>query len=360
MLKKAILLFNFFLCLFLFTDKVFAKEAGIYYFYGQGCSHCATVETYFKDSRILEKYPVTKLETYNNKDNALLLNQFFERYQVPVGERGVPAVFFREKYLVGDKAIIAQFATLAAAHYSGGAVVQPEGFPSAAALPPTQISLPLVISGALADAINPCAFAVLIILLSAMTIVKRDKTALFGGLAFTAAVFSAYFLMGLGVFKALGFAGLPAIFLKIIGVGAILLGLWNLKDFFAYKRFLPPLEIPFSWRPRLQSLLRRVTSPAGAFAVGFLVALFLLPCSSGPYLIILGMLSQKTTFTSAIPFLLLYNFIFILPMLVITLGVYFGLEPARLETIRQKNIQRLHLLAGVILTLLGLGIIVFY
>jgi len=62
------------------------------------------------------------------------------------------------------------------------------------------------------------------------------------------------------------------------------------------------------------------------FGFSFLVSLFLLPCTSGPYIVIIGMLGQKVTHAVAIKLLLLYNLIFILPMILISMGTYWGLN----------------------------------
>lgn len=82
--------------------------------------------------------------------------------------------------------------------------------------------------------------------------------------------------------------------------------------------------------------------------------MFLLPCTIGPYIIAAGILSVFEM-AKNIPLLLLYNLIFILPFVGITVGVYLGL--GRVQDIyqwKQKNITKLHLTAGILL--LGLGI----
>ena len=109
----------------------------------------------------------------------------------------------------------------------------------------------------------------------------------------------------------------------------------------------------------MKALLRGVTSVPGAFLVGFAVSLFLLPCTSGPYLVILGLLSKTATQYLAVMLLLLYNLIFILPMLIITLAIYFGFTTTeKAEEWRQKRLKSLHLIAGVILLLLGIGMFI--
>ncbi|MDD5590280.1 MAG: cytochrome c biogenesis protein CcdA, partial [Candidatus Portnoybacteria bacterium] len=213
-----------------------------------------------------------------------------------------------------------------------------------------------VVCGAAIDAINPCEFAILILLMASMLASQQDrKKALWAGLAFTGAVFISYFLMGIGVFSlireyTLSFSG---IFYKVIGILAIIIGLLNIKDFFWYGKGLL-MEVPLSWRPKMKSLIRSITNPYGAFLIGFLVSLFLLPCTSGPYAIILGMLAAKTSFAKAFAYLILYNLIFILPMVIITFAMYSGLPPEKAEAWRKEKIRLLHLIAGIILVALGI------
>ena len=83
--------------------------------------------------------------------------------------------------------------------------------------------------------------------------------------------------------------------------------------------------------------------------------MFLLPCTIGPYIICCGVLSVENILQS-LPPLLVYNFIFVLPMLVIIGVVYLGLK--RVEDVslwKEKNINKLHLAAGLIMFVLGLA-----
>ena len=107
----------------------------------------------------------------------------------------------------------------------------------------------------------------------------------------------------------------------------------------------------------MKKLIGSITSPLGAFLIGFLVSLFLLPCTSGPYIVILGMLAKRTLLVKTVSYLLLYNAIFVLPMLLITLAVYKGFDPKRAEAIRQKRLRTLHLIAGIIMLAMGIVII---
>lgn len=216
-----------------------------------------------------------------------------------------------------------------------------------------------VVCGAAIDAINPCEFAILILLMASMLITQGNrKKALLTGFAFIAAVFISYFLMGIGLLEfirryTLSYSGY---FYKIMGGLAIVIGLLNIKDYFWYGKGIL-MEVPLRWRPKMKSVIRNITSPWGGFIAGLLISLFLLPCTSGPYVVILGMLAVKTSFFTAFLYLILYNIIFILPMAVIVLAMYFGLPPEKAEDWRKNKIKLLHLIAGIILVMLGVVIL---
>ena len=217
-----------------------------------------------------------------------------------------------------------------------------------------------VVCGAAVDAINPCEFAILILLMASMLITEGNrKKALWTGLSFSAAVFLAYFLMGVGLLEFIRIYTLSSAgyFYKIVGVLAILIGALNIKDYFWYGGGGLLMEVPLAWRPKMKALVRGISNPGGGFLIGLLISLFLLPCTSGPYVVILGMLAAKTAFAKAILYLILYNLIFIAPMVAIVLAMYFGLPAEKAENWRQQKIRLLHLIAGIVLLLLGLALL---
>ena len=219
------------------------------------------------------------------------------------------------------------------------------------------ISLSVLTGAALVDAINPCAFAVLILLVATVLGAQGKKKALWLGLLFSLAIFISYILMGLGVYGAITAFNLPQIFSLVIGAVALVIGLANLKDAFWYGKFFI-MEVPISWRPKMQTILKHVTSPFGALTAGFLVSLFLLPCTSGPYVVVLGLLAEKVDFAKTFTLLVYYNLIFVAPMVAITLAVsYFDVKAGKLENWRKSNLKSLHLVAGVIMTAIGLYLI---
>jgi len=218
-----------------------------------------------------------------------------------------------------------------------------------------------IISLASVDAVNPCALAVLTLMLIAIMTYNPDdrKKIVLSGLAFTLSVYVIYLFYGLVIIRFFQLVqtltSIRLILYKILAVVAIVLGLFNIKDFVRYRPGGLMTEMPLSWRPKAKKLINRITSPAGALVLGAFVTVFLLPCTMGPYVIAGGILSVLDL-VRTIPWLLVYNFIFILPMLCVTLIVYGGI--ATVENVsewKEKNIRYLHLIAGCIMFLLGVA-----
>jgi len=343
-----------------------ADTSCIYFFYGEGCQHCARVEPVIDSLESQSQFPVTvqRFEIYNDRSNLVLLNKYFDAYNISEDERGIPIVFLKDKYYLGDGPILTNL-------YDDLSKQSSPECPSLESVSATgesgntspmerlgALSILTVIGAALVDSINPCAIAVLLILMGALLASGDKKRALKAGLAFTVSIYIAYFLFGLGLFSALQISGLSYWFYKIIGVLAIIIGLFNIKDFFWYAGAGFVMEIPRAWRPKLKSMLGAVTSPLGAFLMGFVVCLFELPCTGGPYIFILGLLAERATMMASIPILLLYNLFFVLPLIVITVAIYLGFANVEKATAwKDNNIRLLHLIAGLIMLILGVLVV---
>lgn len=225
-----------------------------------------------------------------------------------------------------------------------------------------ELTLAKILGLAAVDAINPCALAVLTLMLIAILTYnpKNKRNVLLAGLAFTVSVFIIYLFYGLVIIKFFQFVqvltSIRLLLYKILGVAAVILGLLNIKDFIRYRPGGLFTEMPLSWRPKAKKLISKITSPAGAFVLGAFVTIFLLPCTIGPYVIAGGILSVLDLL-STIPWLLVYNAVFVSPMIAITLIVYAGV--AKLEDVsdwKTRNIRYIHAISGIIMLLLGLGI----
>lgn len=86
--------------------------------------------------------------------------------------------------------------------------------------------------------------------------------------------------------------------------------------------------------------------------LGIFVVLVELPCTGAPYLAVLALLSQGE-YLKAVPLLLIYNFIFIIPLLFVIIISYFGTASEKLEKWRYENRGLMRLVVGLFLLVLG-------
>ncbi|MDD2646725.1 MAG: cytochrome c biogenesis protein [Patescibacteria group bacterium] len=360
--KKFIIIFILTVFCIIFSIKVNAQnnlnnqnDVSLHMFYGQGCPHCSKLKLFLDNMR--NKYSSLKIyehEVYQDPEGRKLFEQMSQAFNTPI--KGVPTVFIDDKVIIGFSNEIGDSIENEIKRCLEADCIDPElmvnkSFPDNFGKNEIvkKLTIPIVVSAAAVDAINPCAFAVLIILMTAVLSISSRKKALNFGLAFTASVYISYFLIGLGLFSALQISGLSHKFYIVVTILAFIVGLLNIKDYFWYgKGFL--MEIPLRWRPTIKRILNSVTTPFGAFIAGFAISLFELPCTGGPYIVILGLLAKEVTRSTGIFYLLIYNLVFVSPLIILSLIIYKGLSTAsKLEAIRQKKIKLLHLIAGILM-----------
>jgi hypothetical protein len=229
------------------------------------------------------------------------------------------------------------------------------------------LSIATVVGYAFVDAIDPCSLAVLSLLLIAVITERplaknpNKKAVLYAGLAFTAAIFLTYFAFGLvliQVFKMVEQASgvVYQMLFTALGVAAMVLGVYNIKDA-VWPRHCHHEgiegEIPSFLRPKFRDIASTVTTVDVAFLFGVLVTLLMMPFTMGPYVITGGILSTLE-FMASIPWLALYNLVFIIPMLAVTLVVYMEYRTVEKISSWRNKAKYLHLITGF--TMLGLGI----
>jgi cytochrome c biogenesis protein CcdA len=107
-------------------------------------------------------------------------------------------------------------------------------------------------------------------------------------------------------------------------------------------------------RAKAKRIIEKITSPIGAFLTGFIITLFLGPCTLAPLTVVTESIS-KLGLLGALPWLLYFNLIAVLPLIAIILIVYRGTTTAeRVSEWRNRNIRNMHLIAGILL--LGVGL----
>lgn len=206
----------------------------------------------------------------------------------------------------------------------------------------------VVITGAI-DSINPCAIGVLILMISVLLANQRSvKRLLFLGGLYIFSVFLVYLLAGLGLIYF--FASLPLAIVEYIaitvGVLIMIAGLIEIKDYFWYGRWFS-LGIPPSIAKKLDTYASNV-SVVGVIFLGAFVSAVELPCTGAPYLAIITLLSQYFDFT-AFMLLILYNIIFVAPLIIILFLVAFGKKIHDVKKWKQDNRPYMRLFAGLLL-----------
>jgi len=217
---------------------------------------------------------------------------------------------------------------------------------------------------ALANSVNPCQIAMLVLVL--ITILtqnqEKKKRVLFAGLAFISAVYIGYLFYGIVLVQLFqtftGFLRQGAVYFKyVFATLSMLIGGLQIKDFFFYHPGSFATEMPIWMRPKAKKFIERITSPFGAFLTGFIITLFLSPCTMTPLLIATESLSQLGLL-GALPWLLYFNLIIVLPLIVITLVIYKGFTTAEnVSQWKERNVKILHLIAGILLFAVGLALL---
>src|SRR3989344_3392326 len=214
-------------------------------------------------------------------------------------------------------------------------------------------TLTTVVVTSLIDSINPCAIGVLILMMSVILAGKQSvKRMLFLGSLYIFSVMFVYFIAGLGLIYFL--AALPILVAEyisiVVGVLIIFAGLLEIKDYFWYGRWFS-LTIPAVFAKQLHNYTSKATIP-GVIFLGAFVSAVELPCTGAPYLAIITLLSQYFDFTAFL-LLILYNIIFVLPLIIILLLVAGGMKLQKINAWKHKNKPYMRLLMGLLLIWLG-------
>jgi cytochrome c biogenesis protein CcdA len=323
----------------------------IYFFYNTNCGECLKTLPYVEE--FAARHPdvvVTFVDVRESDENLALFQAFKEYYST--GSIPVPSIFVGNITLSGNAEITEGLEAAANQTVVALPTPRPEtGQPSGG-----ELTLPLVIASALVDGINPCAFAVLIFLLVTIMSLESRRKVLTVGSVFILAVFIFYFLSGLGIFAVIQSAGISRLISAIAAVIALAAGTISILSVFGTGNGQSVLSIPESKKGIIDRYIRKVSIPA-AFAVGILVGMFELPCTGGIYLAILSLLSSRMSLMEGIPYLLVYNFFFILPLIVILGIVAYGLPIERLDQWRTEYRKAIRVLMGAIMIMLGIILI---
>lgn len=355
------------------TDANGQQQVHLYFFWSQTCPHCLAARPEVEAMAQAQPWIVLhSLELSKHRNNV-------ERYVAMAADLGreaqsVPAILYCGQMQVGwdSHAAAMLLDSLQACRNrvaSGVAAAPANALPAAEAelrlplfgvLDTDALSLPtLTVLIAAMDAFNPCAFFVLLFLLSLMVHQQdRRRMALIGGVfvLVSGLMYFAFMAAWLGLFRIMG--SMPWVN-AAAGTLALMIGLVNIKDFLAFKVGVS-LSIP---ETRKADIFRRGRAilAAGSLPAMLLATLLLavaanfyeLLCTAGFPMVYTRLLTlQASDPAQHLLYLALYNLIYILPLLLIVFAFVRTLGARKLS---EREGRLLKLLSG--LMMLGLGLL---
>jgi cytochrome c biogenesis protein CcdA len=233
------------------------------------------------------------------------------------------------------------------------------------------VTLFAVISGGLIDGINPCAFATLIFFIAYLERVKQQKkTLLYIGLAFSLAVFLGYILVGLGILEFYYQADQSLLISDTIylitGILALVLGFFNVYDYRRVKKDEKPiLQLPRFLKKKRGRIIRILTKKRGipllvalAFLVGFGISLLEFVCTGQILIPVLAVIKTASPERiTAYLYLIIYNIMFIVPLLLILGFFYIGYQSETFGEILRSRQGIIKILTAIFLFIIGIYMI---
>ncbi|MFA6525403.1 MAG: thioredoxin family protein [Patescibacteria group bacterium] len=396
--KRILYLLAFLLFLLIGANQVRAQEnINIYFFWGNGCPHCAEEEPFLE--QLKAKYPnieIRDFEVWYNKDNQKLLQSAGEILNKTIS--GVPFTVVGEQNFTGYLSDATTGANIEVAVSACNTAVcvdplaqlfedTPENNPVTTIEPQEQdsdvdsaipksidvpifgtiktenLSLPLltVVLGAL-DGFNPCAMWTLIFLIGLLLGMKDKRRMWILGSAFILASAAVYFLFMAAWLNLLQFLGAVVWIRALIGLVALGGGGYYLKEYFSNKDASCKVTGQEKRQRTFERLKRYTQEKSFWLALGGIVVLAMavnlveLICSAG----LPAVYTQVLSLSDLAPwqyyaYLLLYIFIFLLDDLFV---FFVAMKTMQVTGITTKYARASHLIGGVAMLIIGLLLII--
>lgn len=226
-----------------------------------------------------------------------------------------------------------------------------------------------IIFAGIVDGLNPCAFATVIFLIAYMSMIAKRLTheVFITGIFFIIGVFITYLCIGfllknlfvLNVKNLLG-----KILYIILGVATLVAAGLSFADVVAIKKIEAGqqakvyLQLPYSFRMKIYDIVSSIKYKnliIIGFFLGITVSLVEFFCTGQIYLpTIMYMLAYTQLKVKAFFYLVLYCFMFVLPLIVVFVSLMFGLKSEVLENIGRKYVKTVKFVTGVVFLILSL------
>ena len=337
------------------------------YFHQPGCKDCDRV-TYLL-LYLEQHFPSLEVREYDItvRENKVLNEAMCLARNVPQHQRlVVPAVFIGDGHLVENEitwdAVKKLLGTPAAADPSWN--VSDELLVKARASIGGRFrsfKVVTVAAAGLLDGVNPCAFATIIFFISYLTMIGRTGRELISvGAAFSAAVFLTYLAIGFGFFKFLQSVAdlmrtLSLVLYFVIAVIAFVIGVVSLYDFVLIRRGDlrdMKLQLPAALKRRIQLTISKRSRMRnylfGAVVAGAIVSVLELACTGQVYLPTITWAVQDPALRPyAYRLLVVYNLMFVTPLVAIIVLAYYGLSSQQLSLFLHRHASVVKLATAV-------------
>jgi hypothetical protein len=364
-----------------------AVSVELAYFYQKGCPKCDRAGYLLK--YLTKKYSYLRIKEVDldTADGKRLNESLSNRISLPVTKRLIaPSMFIGNGFLSPEEiteenveALIRKYSDRGADSDTKKTITLPS--PSLAPTPEEakkaeetiverfrSLGIFAILAAGLVEGLNPCAFATLIFFISYLTMVgRRRKEILWVGMGFTGTGFLTHLLLGLGILSFIQHLSFIALFSRIVYLitflFALFLGLLSLYDYVQLKRGQPSrmkLQVPNFLKKKIHQTIRKTSGNLeaeqegqslrllfAAIIIGLVVTLLQFTCTSQVYLpTILFVTNIPSLRGSAVFYLILYNLVYIVPLLVIFGIVYWGVTSEQLSFFLQKRASTIKLLTS--------------
>lgn len=344
------------------------------YFYQTGCKECARSETdlaYLKN-----KYPHLIVEEFNIFDSAALANWMAERVN-RTDDLTTPAIFIGDHAWIGEDEIRPQTIEPVLQSLDQGSPKFWEDFnedqASESLMERFETLGPLAIMLAgLVDGLNPCAFATIIFFVSYLSLSgKKGKEILLTGASFTIGVFIAYLLVGFGFYKVLDLVKeylsvLSQILYALTAIFCLVLAALSIRDYFKTRNGDlddMALKLPEPLRKRINATVREGRNAKSyylsAFVIGLVVSMLELACTGQIYLpVIISMSTMPEMRGKASLYIVLYNLMFIVPLIVVFILAYYGTTSKQFTAFLKKHAATVKIGMAIVFLMLAIWLII--
>lgn len=224
---------------------------------------------------------------------------------------------------------------------------------------PSSVMIPLVASTGFLDGIHPCAIAILIFFIAfLLTMQKTFKNIFFLGLVYIFVIFLTYLGVGVGLFSGIVLFGQHHFFAILGSWLLIILGISHILAYF-FPNFPVHFRMPKISGEKIKPKIEKATLPS-IIGAAFLVGLCSIPCSGGIYAAITALLASQTTYFKGFLYLLLYNLMFVLPLLILLIFAANPVTLAKIAEFRKRNERTEKIIMGILMTIIGTAILIFF